>query len=191
MIRDGLNGQRIVLELIRTLMTFSLKLISFNWLECCFREINLVLGVEWIEKANLKIGKSVRRLCSVLFLWGLFLSPFQNHKVLEMENIYFAFPVEFFVHSRSWENIYAYYLVDIYSFIFLLASMTLQFPEFPPTSLSLSPIQLSLLASPLLDLYILKYPRIYSGPSSLPSEYFPPIIHLSYDFKYYLHDDDF
>lgn len=60
-------------------------------------------------------------------------------------------------------------------FIFLLALVTLHFPGFPPTSMSPSPVQVSFLASPpLLDLWILKYPRIYSGPSSLPSEYFPP-----------------
>lgn len=58
----------------------SLELISFNWSECCYREINLVAGIEWIGRETWRQG-DVRRLCTVLFL-----SPFQNHKVCEIGN---------------------------------------------------------------------------------------------------------
>lgn len=58
----------------------SLELISFNWSECCYREINLVAGIELIERQTWRQG-DVRRLCTVLFL-----SPFQNRKVCEIGN---------------------------------------------------------------------------------------------------------
>lgn len=125
---------------------------------------------------NVEIGRSVRRLYTVLFLWALFLflSPFQNHKVLEIGNTSLESLVEFFAHSRT-EKIFVYIilLTFTYSFfswlpwlyIFRISFCLIRF--FTNSAIFAG---FSVYAWPLN----IKVPQDLCGPSSLPSEYFLP-----------------